>query len=228
MPFLASVFGMRTRSGRRVGAELASTVESRVIALRHLDDHLGEEDLTPVVVKELDASARLVRSASYSDAVGRRLPGGERGEAVGRAFVGAHGGQGRRRCACRPGAATGTRRVGRGGVGRRRRGAADSRPGGRRVRFASAARESALYWTWLAEAYLKSAELDGAREALAIARQFASRVRSARADPRIAQGAALMPQTPRPRDSPTWRSPARHVDGPASALVPRCSGPYEE
>jgi tetratricopeptide (TPR) repeat protein len=60
-------------SGRRVGVGLASRVEARVIELRHLDDQLGGEDLAPVVVKELDASSRLVRSASFTEPVGRRL-----------------------------------------------------------------------------------------------------------------------------------------------------------
>ncbi|WP_438939821.1 helix-turn-helix domain-containing protein [Catenulispora rubra] len=60
-------------SGRRVGAGLAADVETRVIDLRHLDDHVGGEDLAPVVAKELDDTAQLVRGASFTDPVGRRL-----------------------------------------------------------------------------------------------------------------------------------------------------------
>ena len=61
------------QSGRRVGAELAANVEARVIDLRHLDDHVGGQDLAPVVARELRDTEQLVREAAYSDAVGRRL-----------------------------------------------------------------------------------------------------------------------------------------------------------
>lgn len=283
------------RSGRRVGASLASRVESRVIELRHLDDYLGGEDLTPVVVKELDASARLVRSASYSEPVGKRLltAVGELAQLAG--WVASDAGLFRRAegfylsgvsAATDAGdrALTGNllsslayqmANVGRPSdallLARTAVKGADGAPvvralllervawaaaksgdalaalraldrvdnvfGSRRPgdcepewtywlngdevdtmrarvlvelgrpqdagpvlndvlsRYpASAARESALYWSWLAESYVKSGEIDGAREALDTARQFASHVRSARADDRIEAVSACLPK----------------------------------
>jgi ATP/maltotriose-dependent transcriptional regulator MalT len=63
---------------------------------------------------------------------------------------------------------------------------------------AEAARESALYWSWLAEAYAKSGEFDAARDALGTASGFASRVRSVRADNRIELVTARLPENQRP------------------------------
>lgn len=54
------------------------------------------------------------------------------------------------------------------------------------------ARESALYWAELAEAHARACDLDAAREALNTAQEFAERVRSARADARIAAVRALI------------------------------------
>jgi len=45
----------------------------RVIELRHLDDVIGGGDLFPVVSKELSEAQAAVRSASYTEKVGRRL-----------------------------------------------------------------------------------------------------------------------------------------------------------
>lgn len=62
-----------SRSGRRIGMRLASRLENRVIALRHLDDVLGGGDLFPVVSKELVEVERIVGAASYTEGTGRRL-----------------------------------------------------------------------------------------------------------------------------------------------------------
>jgi transcriptional regulator with XRE-family HTH domain len=64
---------VQLRAGRRVGAMLADDLESRVIELRHLDDVIGGSDLFPVVSKELSEVQRIVRSASYTDKIARRL-----------------------------------------------------------------------------------------------------------------------------------------------------------
>lgn len=61
------------RSGRRVGASLANELDQRVVDLRHLDDVVSSRDLHPAVVKELKEATDLVRTASFSDSVGRRL-----------------------------------------------------------------------------------------------------------------------------------------------------------
>ncbi|MGH3932352.1 MAG: helix-turn-helix domain-containing protein [Pseudonocardiaceae bacterium] len=62
-----------SRSGRRVGASLASRLEGRVIELRHLDDVLGGGDLFPLVSKELSEVTRVVEAAGYTEGTGRRL-----------------------------------------------------------------------------------------------------------------------------------------------------------
>lgn len=64
---------IESRSGRRVGSSLADQLQSRVVGLRHLDDQVAGKDLAPVVAKELGDSMRLVRGASYSSAIGKRL-----------------------------------------------------------------------------------------------------------------------------------------------------------
>lgn len=60
-------------SGRRVGAGLAEHVESRVVKLRLLDDHVGGDDLAPAVERELRHTNRILAEASYTEPVGRRL-----------------------------------------------------------------------------------------------------------------------------------------------------------
>lgn len=64
---------VETRAGRNVGEHLAEQVEARVVELRHLDDHVGGEDLAPAVERELRATTRLLSDASYTEATGRRL-----------------------------------------------------------------------------------------------------------------------------------------------------------
>lgn len=61
------------RAGRRVGSELARDIEARAARLRHLDDMLPGHELAPVAVAEFEATAELVRHASYSQDVGRSL-----------------------------------------------------------------------------------------------------------------------------------------------------------
>lgn len=55
---------VQLQAGRRVGTRLAEKLESRVIELRHL---------FPVVSKELSEVQGAVRSASYTEKIGRRL-----------------------------------------------------------------------------------------------------------------------------------------------------------
>ncbi|MEV0083853.1 helix-turn-helix transcriptional regulator [Saccharopolyspora sp. NPDC050642] len=68
-----SPIAVQFRSGRRVGDSLAEELETRVIELRHLDDVVSSRDLLPAVSKELREADRLVRSANFSESVGRRL-----------------------------------------------------------------------------------------------------------------------------------------------------------
>lgn len=69
----ASPMVVQTRSGRQVGESLATAMENRVIELRHLDDVVSSNDLHPVVAKELGEAEALVRSARFTEAIGRRL-----------------------------------------------------------------------------------------------------------------------------------------------------------
>ena len=61
------------RAGRRVGASLAAEVQARIARLRHLDDTLPGYELAPVTAAEFDATAALVRDASFSEQTGRSL-----------------------------------------------------------------------------------------------------------------------------------------------------------
>ncbi|TDC45152.1 XRE family transcriptional regulator [Micromonospora sp. KC207] len=61
------------RAGRRIGTGLIETLEARVIELRHLDDTVGSRTLLPVIRTELDHAEHLARTASYTDASGKRL-----------------------------------------------------------------------------------------------------------------------------------------------------------
>lgn len=61
------------RAGRRIGTGLIETLEARVIELRHLDDIVGSRILLPVIRTELDQAEHLARTASYTDASGKRL-----------------------------------------------------------------------------------------------------------------------------------------------------------
>lgn len=60
-------------AGRRVGTALAARVEARVVELRHLDDHVGGDDLAPAVERELRLTNGILAEASYTEPVGRRL-----------------------------------------------------------------------------------------------------------------------------------------------------------
>ncbi|WP_143229222.1 transcriptional regulator [Actinophytocola xanthii] len=60
-------------SGRRIGENLVSTVERRTAELRRIDDVVAGGDLHALVVNELRATAALLREASYTEALGRRL-----------------------------------------------------------------------------------------------------------------------------------------------------------
>lgn len=68
-----SPVAVQTRSGRKVGKSLASELEARVVRLRHLDDTVSSDELGPVIFKELGEAESLVRSASFTEPVGRRL-----------------------------------------------------------------------------------------------------------------------------------------------------------
>ncbi|GDY31060.1 transcriptional regulator [Gandjariella thermophila] len=61
------------RAGRRIGVDLVDGIVRRVASLRRLDDFVAGGDLNPAIERELRATAHLVRTASYTDAVGRRL-----------------------------------------------------------------------------------------------------------------------------------------------------------
>jgi len=61
------------RAGRRVGQAQATEVQARVARLRHLDDTLPGHELAPIAAAEFQATAALVRQASYSSATGRSL-----------------------------------------------------------------------------------------------------------------------------------------------------------
>lgn len=60
-------------AGRRVGSTLVSELERRVVELRHLDDIVGGNDLSPIVAAELTAAHDVIDRCSYSEATGRRL-----------------------------------------------------------------------------------------------------------------------------------------------------------
>jgi tetratricopeptide (TPR) repeat protein len=64
---------LETQSGRRVGENLVSKVENRTAELRRIDDYVAGGDLHALVEKELHATAALLREASYTEALGRRL-----------------------------------------------------------------------------------------------------------------------------------------------------------
>jgi len=61
------------RAGRRIGDGLVDRVERRVEQLRYMDDFVGGRDLHDLVVRELRATIGLLKSAAYTDELGRRL-----------------------------------------------------------------------------------------------------------------------------------------------------------
>lgn len=278
-------------AGRRVGMDLAARVEARVVELRHLDDHVGGDDLAPAVERELRHTNRIIAEASYTEPVGRRLltasgelaqlagwtasdagrfdvahrlyvGGVDAAEAAGdttlaanllsslsyqltntgagrdglllakTAAKGAAGATGGVRALLGERVAWAAARSGEDEVARRALDAVDDafedagdepewtywltrdeidtmaarvhvqlgRPAVAAELLApvlsrypeSSARESALYWAELAEAYGRARDLDAACEALETARGFAGRVNSARADARVAAVEALI------------------------------------
>ncbi|MEV7551970.1 helix-turn-helix transcriptional regulator [Amycolatopsis sp. NPDC089917] len=64
---------LHQEAGRRVGESLAGELEERVIEIRLLDDTVGGGDLIPLVRRELADVAEVVKTASYTEPVGRRL-----------------------------------------------------------------------------------------------------------------------------------------------------------
>jgi tetratricopeptide (TPR) repeat protein len=63
------------RAGRRVGATLVDQLRDRAAELRRLDDHLAGGDTHHLVTRELDATADLIGTASYTESTGRALLG---------------------------------------------------------------------------------------------------------------------------------------------------------
>lgn len=61
------------RAGSRIGESTVAQVEQRVHQLRLLDDHLGGGDSYQTVAAELSATATLLREASHTEPIGRRL-----------------------------------------------------------------------------------------------------------------------------------------------------------
>jgi tetratricopeptide (TPR) repeat protein len=64
---------MELRAGRRIGEGLVRSVEGRVEQLRRMDDFVGGGDLHALVAHELHTTLGLLRDATYSEALGRRL-----------------------------------------------------------------------------------------------------------------------------------------------------------
>lgn len=60
-------------AGRRIGVGMVEQIEQRIQQIRLIDDHVGGRDSYATVAAELAATADLLREASYTDAVGRRL-----------------------------------------------------------------------------------------------------------------------------------------------------------
>ncbi|UVS80773.1 helix-turn-helix transcriptional regulator [Actinokineospora sp. UTMC 2448] len=60
-------------SGRRVGAELATALETRVVRLRNLDDVIGGRELFPLVRNELLDAQQTIQTAAYDARTSRRL-----------------------------------------------------------------------------------------------------------------------------------------------------------
>ena len=60
-------------AGRRVGTEVAGYFEQRLETLRHLDDLVGSGQVHGAAVEELKMATNVLKSASYTEAVGHRL-----------------------------------------------------------------------------------------------------------------------------------------------------------
>lgn len=59
--------------GRRIGTETADHLDTRLAALRHLDDDLGADHVYEAARAEVRLISRLLGERSYSQATGRRL-----------------------------------------------------------------------------------------------------------------------------------------------------------
>jgi hypothetical protein len=64
---------VETDSGRRVGENLVRKVEHRTAELRRIDDYVAGGDLHALVERELHVTASVLRDASYTEPLGRRL-----------------------------------------------------------------------------------------------------------------------------------------------------------
>uniref|UniRef100_UPI002F909BE7 transcriptional regulator n=1 Tax=Kitasatospora sp. NBC_01519 TaxID=2903576 RepID=UPI002F909BE7 len=70
---LAPVAPATASTGQRVGDDLATLHEQRLIALRHLDDKVGSGHVYNAAVNEFDMIAEALRTTSYNEATGQRL-----------------------------------------------------------------------------------------------------------------------------------------------------------
>lgn len=64
---------VEVQSGRRIGDGLVAKAERRIAELRRMDDFVAGGDLHTLVEQELHATAALLREASYTEPIGRRL-----------------------------------------------------------------------------------------------------------------------------------------------------------
>jgi hypothetical protein len=64
---------LEVQAGRHIGEGLVGKVERRVAELRRMDDFVTGGDLHALVEQELRATVSLLRSASYSEVLGKRL-----------------------------------------------------------------------------------------------------------------------------------------------------------
>jgi transcriptional regulator with XRE-family HTH domain len=60
-------------AGRRIGGDLVDQLEQRVHQIRLIDDHVGGRDTYAMATTELAVTAELLREASFTEEVGRRL-----------------------------------------------------------------------------------------------------------------------------------------------------------
>jgi tetratricopeptide (TPR) repeat protein len=65
--------GVTARAGRRISSQVADLFDSRLAALRLLDDHVGSGQVYTAAVSELRMITATIRDASYTEATGRRL-----------------------------------------------------------------------------------------------------------------------------------------------------------
>jgi hypothetical protein len=60
-------------AGRRIGMGMINTITHRVTQLRRVDDYIAGRELSPLIERELRATARLRGEAAYTHEVGRAL-----------------------------------------------------------------------------------------------------------------------------------------------------------